>query len=679
MAIRQCIRKVCLVLYALPTYGQALRCVWDAIAIDGVRYLDLIPKELIQSTNRSEMSITFTNGSKLKLIGADSYDTSLVGTNAQMIILSEAALMQLESVYSYARPILAANDGTIVILSTPRGKNSFWQLYKSALELKDWFVLRMGVSETKHIPEDVLAVERTQMSPELYAQEYEVSFDKGVDGLIYGRELEMARLQDRIGFFPHDPTHLTHLVMDLGVSDATALLWFQTPNDGDGVIRIIDAWSGTSVGVPQIAKIIGERPYRMGKTFFPNDIEVREFGSGAISRYEKFNQLGIKGEVLPQYLIDDGIDNLKAIWPRIYINELPCKGFLRALEQYHREYDEQKEIYKSKPVHDWSSNYCFTADTMILTRRGMRQIIDLCNHDEILTLQGWKQCSAPVKTKINAKLVEVIFQDGTRVKCTPEHLFLTKNGWRSAESLTNSLEIQSSLMNLHNILTDISIESSETSHILPKEGPCFIEKYGKTLLEKSLKIAISTIKTITSKIINFGTWFAYQLKNILIYQKNQTQESVINVGQQPHDGMDRLKVDYGINDMQKNVKHGLNGNMKRSPVFGVKNYIKPLLGKMDTNKSFVTTTAKPCIIETVNVLSKNEDVYCIYVADIGHFSLSNGAIVKNCDALRYLGTAVHRCKRSTSQDEINRQVREAIYGSSYAPTDIFRRNSRYNR
>lgn len=359
MAIRQCIRKVCLVLYALPTYGQAQRCIWDAISIDSIPFLDLIPKQLVASTNRSEMSITFINGSKLKLIGADSYDTSLVGTNAQMIILSEAALMQLESVIGYARPILAANGGVLVVFGTPRGKNAFWQLYRSALELPDWYVLRMGVTETKHVSEDILVAERLQMSSELYAQEWESSFDKGIDGQVYGRQLEHARLQERIGFFPEIASEQTHVVMDVGMSkgNAMALLWFQLPNRGEGPIRIIDSWSAEDSNIATVAGLIKEKPYKLGKVFVPFDMGNRELSDG-VQRIDKLDSLIYPNRAiaLKKYNVEDGIDNVKSMWPRIHINDKQCKGFIRAIEQYHRDYDEIKNIYGA-PIHDWSSNY----------------------------------------------------------------------------------------------------------------------------------------------------------------------------------------------------------------------------------------------------------------------------------------------------------------------------------
>lgn len=349
--------KTCLVLYALPIYSQAKKCIWDAIAIDGQTFLSLIPPTLIANINQSEMKITFINGSIIRLIGAESYNTSLVGTNAQMIILSEAALMDIETIYSYARPIIASNNGTFICFSTPRGRNGFWRLFETAKKLDDWFVLKMGTDETKHIPDDVLLDERLQMNDELFQQEWMCSFEKGVDGQIYGRELEKARLENRVGFFPHQPQLLTHLAIDIGVNDATTILWFQCPNEDNGAVTIIDCYSNNNVGIDHYAKIIQSKEYRMGKYFAPFDLGVREWGGGAITRYEKARQLGIEFEILEQIDLQDGIDNVKLLFNRIFIHQPKCKSLLDALENYRREYDNEKQIYKSKPLHDWSSNY----------------------------------------------------------------------------------------------------------------------------------------------------------------------------------------------------------------------------------------------------------------------------------------------------------------------------------
>ena len=69
IAIRQCIKKICIVYYIFPTYSQAKKVIWDSITNEGKKFTDFIPNELITSKNSQEMKITFVNGSILQLIG----------------------------------------------------------------------------------------------------------------------------------------------------------------------------------------------------------------------------------------------------------------------------------------------------------------------------------------------------------------------------------------------------------------------------------------------------------------------------------------------------------------------------------------------------------------------------------------------------------------------------------
>jgi len=114
--LRAAIKKVGVYFYCLPTFRQAKLVIWDSITNDGRRFLDFIPKELIASMNSQEMKIKLVNGSMIQLIGSDTYDTSLVGTNPRMIVFSEFALSDVRA-YQYSRPILTANNGVAILLS----------------------------------------------------------------------------------------------------------------------------------------------------------------------------------------------------------------------------------------------------------------------------------------------------------------------------------------------------------------------------------------------------------------------------------------------------------------------------------------------------------------------------------------------------------------------------------
>lgn len=373
LAIRQCIKRVCLVFYVLPTYSQGRKAVFDAIAIDGTKFLDYLPSMLIDSINQAEMKIRFKNGSILQIIGGDTYDTSLVGTNPYAVILSEYSLMPPD-IFSFIRPILAANGGWCAIVGTPRGKNHLWQLWKIAQELPEWKIFVHKASEINHIDHEVLVQERAQMDEGLYLQEYECSFERGISGSFYGTYLDALKLRGQIGHVPWEPGLLTYTSWDIGVNDATTIIFFNVVGDGS-VIRIIDCYSNNNLGLDHYAKILQDKPYKYGKHFAPHDIKVREWGGGAVTRYEKARQLGLEFTLIDQVGVIDGIENVWTHFNKLWIDAEKCRSLINALENYRKEWDEIKQMYLPKPIKSWANHYAdamrYLCMSLHKTKRGM--------------------------------------------------------------------------------------------------------------------------------------------------------------------------------------------------------------------------------------------------------------------------------------------------------------------
>jgi len=59
--------------------------------------------------------------------------------------------------------------------------------------------------------------------------------------------------------------------------------------------------------------------------------------------------------------IEDGIEAVRRNLPKMWFDERACEPLLKALENYRQEYDVKRKVYKSNPLHDWSSHW---ADTM---------------------------------------------------------------------------------------------------------------------------------------------------------------------------------------------------------------------------------------------------------------------------------------------------------------------------
>ena len=352
LAIRQCIKKTCIVYYIFPTYSQAKKVIWNSITNDGLRFIDFIPDELIKSQNSQEMKVTFTNGSILQLIGSENID-SIVGTNPYGCVFSEYAIQDPKA-YQFLRPILAANDGWVLFISTPRGKNHFWELYNVAQNHSDWFAYKLTLDDTQHIPYSEIAKERAEglMSEDLIQQEYYCSFTMGVEGAYYAKYLDKMRLSSQIGDVPYEVGFPVHTSWDLGVRDSTSIIFFQTVGQ---IVRIIDYYENSKEGLEHYVKILNQKDYIYGKHIAPHDIAVKEFGSG-MTRIEKAQQLGIKFIVAPNISIADGIESVRSAFSKIWIDESKCSLLVKALENYRQEYDSKKKTYKDFPLHNWASH-----------------------------------------------------------------------------------------------------------------------------------------------------------------------------------------------------------------------------------------------------------------------------------------------------------------------------------
>lgn len=355
LIFREALRNVGNYIYCLPTFKQARLVIWDSICNDGTRFLDIIPKKLIRSMNQSEMKIVLVNGSIIQLIGSDSFDRAIIGTNPRMVVLSEFALSDPNSL-KYISPILNANDGTLIVNSTPRGRNELYELYEIATQNPDeWFCTKLTIDETKHISKDKIQkdIDSGLISLDMAQQEYYSSFSLGVEGAYYAKYIDRMHLEGRITKVTMDSSQPVHTAWDLGLSDTTVIIFFQIIGNN---INIIDHYENKDEGLPHYIKLLKDKPYIYGKHIAPHDIEVREWASGGFTRLRLAKNLGINFIVAPRNSIEDGIEAVRTLFPRMWIDEKKCKNFIKSIESYRHEYDPKNKVYKDTPCHNFASN-----------------------------------------------------------------------------------------------------------------------------------------------------------------------------------------------------------------------------------------------------------------------------------------------------------------------------------
>jgi phage terminase large subunit len=352
--IKEAAKKTGIYYYLFPTFNQGRKILWDGIDKDGTRFIDHIPAPLIAgNTNSSEMKIRLQNGSILQVIGTDNVD-SIVGTNPIGCVFSEYSL-QNPKAWQLLRPILAENGGWAIFNFTPRGANHAKELFDMASHNKDWFCQLLTVDDTGAVTKEAIEAERQAgMSEDMIQQEFYCSFTLGVVGSYYAKYMQEAKDEDRIGKVPHAKQSRVYTVWDIGIGDSCAIIFYQIVGNE---IHIIDYYENNGEGLPHYAELLFSKPYRYADHFAPHDIENRSFSSG-LSAAEVARGLEIRFTVLPtlQLRIEDGIEALRGLFPRIFIDATACKQLIKCLENYRKEFDERHQVYKTRPVHDWASH-----------------------------------------------------------------------------------------------------------------------------------------------------------------------------------------------------------------------------------------------------------------------------------------------------------------------------------
>jgi hypothetical protein len=109
------------------------------------------------------------------------------------------------------------------------------------------------------------------------------------------------------------------------------------------------------VGLDWYVRELRERDWFKAQHLLPHDVQVRELGTGR-SRLEVLQEAGLDCTVVPRLGIDDGIQAVRRMLPDCWFNVPQVKQGLECLRNYRREYDEKRNVFYDKPLHDWASD-----------------------------------------------------------------------------------------------------------------------------------------------------------------------------------------------------------------------------------------------------------------------------------------------------------------------------------
>ena len=336
--------------YLAPYHSQAKSIAWE--------YLLRFSEPVRVNANQSELWVELINGSRIRLFGADNPD-NLRGLYLDGVILDEYADMKPSIWGAVIRPLLSDRKGWAVFIGTPKGHNSFYEIYNNATKTDNWFVRTLRASHTKLLDDDELKDAFASMSEDQYLQEFECSFEAAIIGAYYGKEMRIITDQNRITEVEHDPIFPVYTAWDLGYSDDTAIWWFQVVH---GEIRVLDYHSSNGQPVSFYTGLIESREQERGYTYrthwLPHDARAKTLASGGKSIIEQIsNKIPLESlKIVPSLSLQDGIQASRLALMRAWFDAEKCEDGIECLRQYQREFDEDKKVFRDKPRHDWTSH-----------------------------------------------------------------------------------------------------------------------------------------------------------------------------------------------------------------------------------------------------------------------------------------------------------------------------------
>jgi len=186
------------------------------------------------------------------------------------------------------------------------------------------------------------------------------AFEVAIEGAYYADLISKARQENRLTRIPIEQGIEVHTFWDLGRNDKNTI-WFMQHIGKE--YRFIDYYENSGESLKFYAKVLKERKEKYdlvyGKHYLPHDVEVTELSStDNKSRKEILEDAGVKPIVVVPRIgdVNEGIQVTRDIMPSCWFDKERCALGIKCLENYRHEWDDKNGVFRSYPLHDWSSN-----------------------------------------------------------------------------------------------------------------------------------------------------------------------------------------------------------------------------------------------------------------------------------------------------------------------------------
>jgi hypothetical protein len=160
-----------------PTYNQAKK-VFEEITS--------ACNDIILDKNKAELSIRLINKSDIKFLSAERYD-NIRGFSFHYLIIDEGAFIRKQAMNEAILPTLSAIGKKCLMLSTPKSKNWFYEMFIKGLEENDNYISFRAIStDNPYISREFIETQRQSLPTEIFKQEYLAQFSEATSDVFRG-------------------------------------------------------------------------------------------------------------------------------------------------------------------------------------------------------------------------------------------------------------------------------------------------------------------------------------------------------------------------------------------------------------------------------------------------------------------------------------------------------------
>lgn len=212
--------------------------------------------ELVKA-NAKDKVLELKNGSTIRM-GSVAQADSVVGRSYDLVLFDEAALDNrgLDAFNIQLRPTLDKLNSKAIFISTPRGKNWFWDFFMRGFsdDFEEWVSIHSDWQENPRAKEKDIQQARKSMSAAEFSQEYEADFIvlqgkiwNFKDSCVIDVEPESLKVWDVVAG------------LDIGFRDATAFVVLLTDGEKYYVVDEYQSSERTTAGhAKKIRKLINK-------------------------------------------------------------------------------------------------------------------------------------------------------------------------------------------------------------------------------------------------------------------------------------------------------------------------------------------------------------------------------------------------------------------------------------